>query len=123
MARLLIIDDSAFSRKMLRAHLEKAGHEVLEAGDGLSALEAYSLQKPDLVTLDLTMTGMHGLDVLSQLRSLDSRARVLLATADIQSSTRDLGAAGGASGFIQKPFVADDVVQRVEAVLRGEVAW
>lgn len=119
MANILVVDDSAMSRRILRRMLEPVGYSVLEADDGLAALERYLLDRPDLVLLDMTMRGMHGLDVLSKLREMDPQARVIIATADIQRSTRELAEAGGCSGFITKPFVADEVLQIVQAALHG----
>ncbi len=63
MAKILIVDDSSMSRRMLRNILEKAGHQVIEAKDGISGIEAYFLDHPDIVLLDLVMEGMYGLDV------------------------------------------------------------
>ena len=70
-AKVLIVDDSALTRRSLRQILETAGCEVLEAEDGLDALERYYLDKPDVVLLDLVMRGMYGLDVLQKIRELD----------------------------------------------------
>ncbi len=120
MAKILVVDDSALSRRILRRVLEAAGHQILEADDGLLALERYLLEQPDLVLLDMTMRGMHGLDVLSKLREVDAQARVIVATADIQRSTREMVAAAGSSGFLSKPFEADRVLSAVDAVLTGE---
>ena len=117
MAAILIVDDSALSRRITRRALEGAGHAVSEAADGLAALEAYSLNRPDLVLLDVTMAGMNGLDVLRQLKAMDPDARVVMATADVQSSTRLLSEAGGAAGFVTKPFDADQIVGAVQAAL------
>jgi len=119
MATVLVVDDSGMSRRALRKILESAGHQVLEAEDGISALERYFLEKPDLVLLDLTMTGMYGLDVLSKLREMDVNAKVIVASADIQSSTRGLVDAGGAQAFINKPFAVDQVLNAVNSVLQG----
>jgi two-component system chemotaxis response regulator CheY len=120
MAKILVVDDSAMSRRILRRVLEAAGHQILEADDGLLALERYLLERPDLVLLDMTMRGMHGLDVLSKLREVDAQARVIVATADIQRSTREMVAAAGSSGFLSKPFEADRVLSAVDAVLMGD---
>ena len=119
MATILVVDDSGMSRRSLRKILESAGHRVIEAEDGISALERYFLEKPDLVLLDLTMTGMYGLDVLSKLREMDVNAKVIVASADIQSSTRGLVDAGGAQAFINKPFAVDQVLNAVNSVLQG----
>jgi two-component system chemotaxis response regulator CheY len=120
MAKILIVDDSNLSRRMLRRQLEAGGHEVIEAGNGLAALEQYVLEKPDLVLLDMTMTDMHGLEVLAQLRRLDPHARVLAASADVQSSTRAMVLSEGGLGFITKPFVADEVLKAVQIALEGD---
>ena len=122
MSKILIVDDSALSRRMLRTILEGAGHTVVEAEDGLSGLERFTLDRPDLTLLDLTMSGMHGFEVLEKLREMDPEAKVIVATADIQKSTHDMAAARGGQGFIQKPFVADNVLEAINNVLKGDSA-
>ena len=117
MANILVVDDSALSRKISRRILEEAGHAVEEAADGLSALERYALARPDLVLLDVTMNEMNGLEVLKQLRTMDPAARVVMATADAQTSTRNLSEAGGAVGFVLKPLVSGSVLRAVDAAL------
>jgi two-component system chemotaxis response regulator CheY len=118
MAKIMIIDDSGMTRKMMRAILEQAGHEVLEAVDGMSGIEQYFLERPDLVTLDLTMKGMHGLEVLEKLRAMDPNVKVLVATADIQRSTQELAIKGGAAGFLTKPLAREAVLIAVEQALK-----
>ncbi len=120
MAKILIVDDSGMSRRTLRKILEPAGHEISEAEEGIVALERYFLDKPDLVLLDLTMTGMYGVEVLDKLREMDPQARVIIASADIQSSTREMVDAGGASAFINKPFTSEKVLSAVGMVLQGK---
>ena len=115
--KILIVDDSALSRRTLRRILEPAGYEVVEANDGMAALEVYFLEKPTLVLLDLVMKGMYGLDVLAKLIEMDHEARVVVASADIQSSTRTMVDEAGALGFINKPFVPEQVVAAVEAAI------
>lgn len=119
MATILVVDDSNLSRKTSRRILEGAGHSVIDASDGLAALERYALERPDAVLLDVTMAEMDGLEVLRQLRAIDPNARVVMATADVQSSTRDLAQTGGAAGFVTKPFAADVVLAAVTAALNG----
>src|SRR5687767_9097596 len=116
--KILIVDDSALSRRTLRRILEQSGYEVVEADDGMAALEVYFLEKPNLVLLDLVMKGMYGLDVLVKLREMDRDARVVVASADIQSSTRTMVDEAGALGFINKPFVPEQVVAAVEAAIQ-----
>ena len=115
--KLLVVDDSALSRRTLRRILESAGYEVVEAGDGMTALEVYFLEKPSLVLLDLVMKGMYGLDVLMKLREMDPNALVVVASADIQSSTRKMVDEAGALAFIHKPFVSEEVIAAVQAAL------
>ena len=115
--KILIVDDSALSRRTLRRILETAGYEVAEADDGMTALELYFLEKPRLVLLDLVMKGMYGLDVLAKLREMDPAAQVVVASADIQSSTRKMVDEAGARAFINKPFVSEQVLAAVEAAL------
>jgi two-component system, chemotaxis family, chemotaxis protein CheY len=115
--KILIVDDSALSRRTLRRILESASYEVVEAEDGMTALEMYFLEKPQLVLLDLVMKGMYGLDVLVKMREMDPNALVVVASADIQSSTRNMVHEAGAHGFITKPFVSEQVIAAVEAAL------
>jgi two-component system, chemotaxis family, chemotaxis protein CheY len=117
-SRILIVDDSSMSRRIVRGILESAGHEVAEAADGMAALEHYSLEKPDLVVLDLVMGGLPGLDVLQKLREMDAKARIIVATADIQSSTREMAAQAGSMGFLTKPIRREELVNAVNAVLK-----
>jgi two-component system chemotaxis response regulator CheY len=115
--KILVDDDSALSRRTLRRILEAADYDVVEAEDGMTALEVYFLEKPTVVLLDLVMKGMYGLDVLVKLREMDPKALVVIASADIQSSTRKLVDDAGALGFINKPFVSEQVLRAVEAAL------
>ena len=117
--KILIVDDSALSRRTLRRILESAGYDVVEADDGMTALEMYFLEKPGLVLLDLVMKGMYGIDVLVKLREMDQQACVVVASADIQSSTRKMVDEAGARGFINKPFVPEQVIAAVEAAVAG----
>lgn len=118
-AKILIVDDSGLSRRSMRRILETAGHEVVEAEDGITAIERYFLDKPDLVLTDLLMQGMSGLEVVEKLRELDAQVRVIVATADIQSSTRMLAKEAGAQELINKPFVPEVVLATVTTVLAG----
>jgi two-component system chemotaxis response regulator CheY len=122
MAKLLVVDDSSLSRRMSRRILEGAGHVVEEAVDGLTALERYALDRPDVVLLDVTMADMNGLEVLRQIRAMDPDARVVMATADVQTSTRTLADAGGAVGFVVKPLSTETVLRAVAAALAGQGA-
>jgi two-component system chemotaxis response regulator CheY len=117
--KLLLVDDSSLARRSMRSILEANGFEVAEAEDGMVALEKYFADRPDIVMLDLVMKGMYGLDVLTKLRELDPSARVIVVSADIQSSSQDLVHAAGASGFINKPVDRDHLLDVIRRVLEG----
>jgi two-component system, chemotaxis family, chemotaxis protein CheY len=117
--KILVVDDSALSRRTMRRILEGAGYSVVEAAEGMSALELYSLEKPRAVLLDLVMQGMYGLEVLSKLREMDKDALVIVASADIQSSTRTLAKEAGACSVIHKPLVASEVLEALDNALGG----
>jgi two-component system chemotaxis response regulator CheY len=116
-ARILVVDDSGLARRSSRRILEAAGYEVLEAEDGMVALERYFVEKPDVVLLDLVMKGMYGLDVLSKLRQIDAGARVIVVTADVQTSSRALVSAAGAVAFVTKPVDPDELVNAVRTAV------
>ena len=118
MAKVLIVDDSALSRRILRRILEEAGHDVFEAEDGMVALEKYFLEKPDLVLLDLIMKGMVGVEVLQKIRQMDDSARIVVASADIQNSTKVITEKAGAMGFLTKPFNEAQVISAVDSALK-----
>jgi two-component system chemotaxis response regulator CheY len=118
--KILVVDDSAMSRRSLKRVLESDGYAVVEAEDGMSALEAYHLERPDLVILDMLMKGMYGLDVLTKLREMDTTARVVIVTADIQNSTKEMALEGGALAFVNKPFAAGVVLETIAGILAGE---
>jgi len=120
---LLLVDDSGLARRSMRAMLEDDGFDVVEAEDGMVALEKYFVEKPDLVMLDLVMKGMYGLDVLAKLRELDPAARVIVVSADVQSSSQEMVQAAGASGFINKPIDRAHLIQAVRSVLEGGTKW
>ena len=121
--RVLLVDDSAMARRSTRRILESAGYDVVEADDGLAALERFAIDKPDVVLLDLVMKGMYGLDVLAKLVELDPAVRVLVMSADVQTSSRDLVKDAGAAGFINKPAGHGEIVDAVSRIAGGGTSW
>lgn len=117
MARILVVDDSGYARRVLRQMLAAQGHEVIEAGSGMAGLESYALHAPDLVMLDLTMEDMGGVEVLQRLREIEPGVRVIVVSADIQRSTTEMVADAGAFRFLAKPADADTVARAVDAAL------
>jgi two-component system chemotaxis response regulator CheY len=116
-AKILLVDDSSLARRSVRQMLESAGYEVVEAEDGLVALERYFLEKPDLVLLDLVMRGMMGLDVLQKLRQMDPDVRAIVVSADIQDSSREMAASGGARDFLNKPVDRGALLKAITTTL------
>ena len=119
-ARILVVDDSGLARRRARTILEGAGYEVLEAEDGMSALERYFVSRPDVVVLDLVMKGMYGLDVLTKLREMDESVKVIVVSADVQTSSQQLVSNAGASGFLVKPLEADQILPLIRDALGRE---
>lgn len=120
MADILVVDDSAYARKLMRKTLEAGQHTVTEAGSGVEAIECYFLRKPDLVLLDLTMEDVGGLEVLRQLREMDPQARVIVVSADVQSSTAEIVHTAGALRFLGKPVPSDQLLSAVGAAVGGD---
>ena len=117
--KVLIVDDSSLARRTCRQLLESEGYEVLEATDGLSALERYFLERPDLVLLDLVMRGMYGLEVLEKLRELNPEVKVVVVSADVQTSSHELVEQAGGKAFVNKPFDREQLLGTVQSVLAG----
>ena len=118
-ARILVVDDSGLARRRARSILEGAGYEVLEAEDGMSALERYFVARPDVVVLDLVMKGMYGLDVLAKLREMDQGVKVIVVSADVQTSSQQLVNDAGAAGFLIKPLEAAQILALIRSTLEG----
>ena len=118
--KVLVVDDSGLARRRVRAILEGGGYEVIEADDGMSALEQYFVARPNLVLLDLVMKGMYGLDVLIKLREMDPSARVIIVSADVQTSSHELAAEAGAVGFLTKPIETEEVLTLVRSTLEPQ---
>jgi two-component system chemotaxis response regulator CheY len=119
MAKILIVDDSAYARRVHRAILERAGHEVIEVATGTGAIESCMLEQPDIVVLDLSMEDIGGLQVLQTLRSMHATAQVIVVSADVQRSTEASVMAAGAARFVGKPAQADALVSAVTQTLES----
>ena len=116
--RILVVDDAAFMRMILKDILDKGGFEVAgEASNGNEAILKYKELKPDIVTLDITMPDMDGLAALKQIRSIDNNARVIMCSAMGQQAMVIDAIQNGARDFIVKPFQADRVLESIKKVL------
>jgi DNA-binding response OmpR family regulator len=116
-ARVLVVDDDPDIRSLLRVLLERAGHEVVDASDGKGALRVVFDARPDLVVLDVTMPELDGWQTLERIRDVsDLPVMVLTAAASELEKVRALGA--GADDYVVKPFGRQELVARVQALLR-----
>ena len=118
MAQILIVDDSGYARKMMRKTLEQANHVVAEAAGGMAALESYYLARPDLVLLDLTMEDLGGVEVLRKLREIEGSVRVIVVSADVQSTTAQIVSDAGAAAFLGKPVDTQQLLNTIDRVLQ-----
>ncbi|MDH6522317.1 response regulator transcription factor [Streptomyces sp. SAI-090] len=116
-ATVLVVDDEAKLRGLLRDYLERDGYTVLEAGDGRSALDVAAASRPDLVVLDLGLPGLPGEEVARLLRR-NSDVAIVMLTAKASENDRVMGLKLGADDYVVKPFSPRELVARVEAVLR-----
>lgn len=112
MKKILVVDDAAFMRITLTNILAKSGFEVVgEASDGLEAVEKYIALKPDIVTMDITMPNMDGVEALEKIKSIDSAAKIIMISALGQETWVKKAVMLGAKGFIVKPFKEEYVIE------------
>lgn len=112
MKRILIVDDAVFMRLSLRTMLEKNGFQVIgEAENGMKAIELYKVLKPDIVTMDITMPEMEGIEALEQILKIDPGANVIMISSLGQETKVRQAIILGAKGFIVKPFKEDYLVK------------
>lgn len=116
-ARILVVEDEPQLRALLRLYLEREGHFVTDAGDGVTALAAYDADGADLVILDLMLPGMPGETVLEALRA-DGDVPVLITSAKRSDAERIAGLRAGADDYLPKPFNPHELTARVAAILR-----
>lgn len=118
MPKVLIVDDAAFMRMMIKDILVKNGFEISgEAPNGLKAIELYKADKPDVVTLDITMPEMDGIQALKGIRNYDPNAKVIMCSAMGQQAMVMEAIKSGAKDFIVKPFQAERVIEAIKKVL------
>ena len=117
---ILVVDDAAFMRMMIRDILAKEGYTIQEAVNGRDAVEKYDELRPDLVTLDVTMPEMDGIEALAAIRQVDQHARVLMVSAMGQQALIVEALAAGAKDFLIKPFQPAKVLETVRRCLDAE---
>ena len=118
MAKRLIVYDAAFMRMMIKDNLTKNGYEVVaEAANGVEAVELYKSHQPDLVTMDITMPEMDGIEAVKQIKAVNPAAKVIMCSAMGQQSMVMDAIKAGANDFIVKPFQADRVLEAVKKIV------
>jgi two-component system chemotaxis response regulator CheY len=116
--KILVVDDAAFMRMMIKDILEKNGYEVVgEAQDGQEAVEKYKELQPDLVTMDITMPEKDGITALKEIKEINPDAIVVMCSAMGQQAMVIDAIQAGAKDFIVKPFQADRVIEAIQKVL------
>jgi two-component system chemotaxis response regulator CheY len=116
--KILIVDDAAFMRMMIKNIVTKNGFEVVgEAENGAQAVKMYEDTKPDLVTMDITMPEMDGIESVKAIKKIDPGARIIMCSAMGQQSMVMEAIQAGAMDFIVKPFKQDRILQAIERVM------
>jgi two-component system chemotaxis response regulator CheY len=118
MARIMIVDDAAFMRMSIRTMLVEAGHEVVaEAANGKEAISLYNQHKPDLVTMDITMPVMNGIESVQEIYKLDPKVKIIMCSAMGQQSMVLDAIQAGAKDFVVKPFQKERVLAAIHTHL------
>ena len=117
MAKILLVDDAAFMRMRCSKLLKENGHDVVEAENGLAALERYKAEKPDLVFMDITMPEMDGITAVSEIRKIDPDARIAMLSAMGQQSMVMDAIKAGARDFVVKPFQPEKIIATIKKLL------
>lgn len=116
--KIMIVDDAAFMRMMIKDTLKKSGYEdLIEAPDGEKAVELYKAEKPDLVFMDITMPNKDGLQALKEIKAFDGNANVVMCSAMGQQSMVLEAIQVGAKDFIVKPFKGERILKTAENIL------
>lgn len=118
MAKILVVDDAAFLRMSLKKILAAEDHTIYEASNGIEAITLYQELHPDVVTMDITMPDMDGLEALKRLKQIDPGAKVIMCSAMGQQDKVVTAIQNGAVDFIAKPFQGDRVLASVQRALR-----
>ncbi|WZL74854.1 response regulator [Clostridiaceae bacterium 35-E11] len=115
---ILVVDDAAFMRMMIKDVLTKYGYEILgEAENGAKAIEKYKELKPELIIMDITMPEVDGIQAVKEIKKIDPNAKIVMCSAMGQQAMVIEAIQAGASDFIVKPFQADRVIEAVKKVV------
>ncbi|MFL0195456.1 response regulator [Clostridium sp. WILCCON 0269] len=118
MSKVLIVDDASFMRVSLKVMLERNGFEVVgEAENGMAAVLKYKQYSPDIVTMDITMRDMDGIEALKEIKKYDNNARIVMVTAMGQETMVKKAVLNGAKSFIVKPFKEEQLVETLNKIM------
>lgn len=118
MAKILLVDDAAFMRMMLKTTLTQAGYtDLFEAEDGVKAVEVYTAERPDLVFMDITMPNKDGLETLKEIKAIDPNATIVMCSAMGQEAMVMDSIKSGAKDFIVKPFKPERILSTVKKII------
>lgn len=123
MANILVVDDAMVMRKKLKMVLSAAGHNIIaEAGNGLEAVKAYQEFNPDLVTMDITMPSMDGLECVRKILEIDAKAKIIMVSAVNQQNKVFEAIESGAKHYVVKPINDQKLVETVNQVLKDSTS-
>ncbi|MDN5342287.1 response regulator [Oceanotoga sp. DSM 15011] len=118
--KILITDDAAFMRMILKDIVTKAGYEVVgEAANGQEAVDKYKELQPDFVTMDITMPVMDGIQAIKEIKAGDSEAKIIVCSAMGQQAMVIEAIQAGAKDFIVKPFQSNRVIEAIQKLEQG----
>lgn len=118
MAKILIVDDSKFMRRIIRQAIEENGHEVIaEADNGQDGIESYKSYHPDIITMDITMGGKDGIMAVAEIKELNPDSKIIVVSA-LNENTIKLNENNlNADAFITKPFEKEDLINAINKIL------
>ena len=117
MKKILIVDDSAFTRNIHKQIVTSQGYETVEAKSGAEAVEMFSREKPDLVIIDLLMPGMDGMEVVGRMLEIDPGAKTVICSTDKQKARQEEARERGVLAFLTKPIDPEQLAETLDRLL------
>ena len=115
MAKILITDDSALMRAVLKNFISKEDHEVIEAQEGKDAIEKFKKEKPAMVFMDILMpNGLDGISAIKEIKKIDPQAKIVMVTSVKEQKEYDEATKVGVKGYINKPFSKDEIIKALK---------
>ena len=117
--KILIVDDSAFTRGIHKQIITSVGYQTVEASSGAEAVEVFEKERPDLVVMDLLMPDMDGMDAIKKILEIDAHARIVICSVDRQRTRREEAEEIGALEFLTKPVNAEEMSELLSNILKN----